>query len=392
MKGIILKLGIIILRLIYMPLKLFKIQNKIVYISRQFNNPTMDFTLIKEAVEKIDSNTKNVILTKRLEKGLGNAIVYVLHIFKQMYHIATSKVVIVDTYCIAVSVLKHKKQTRIIQIWHAMGAIKKFGYQTIGKQSGADAKTAKIMCMHKNYDYVLCPSKITKDYYCEAFNIDENKILYMALPRVDYILQKRDTQKIYAEYPELREKKNVLYVPTFRKGKKIKLNKLVENFNTDKYNLIVKLHPLDRKAYTYKEKEGIIYDEKFTSYELLDIADMIISDYSSLAIETALLNKPLYFYNYDLEEYEESTGLNFKFNEEKIGKYMTTKAERLLELLEQDYDYSVLEDFRDRYVTVDINNCAGQLANFVMEIIKNDVNKEETKKEFKTDSKEKINI
>lgn len=392
MKGIVLKIGIIILRFIYLPLKLFKIQNKIVYISRQFNNPTQDFTLIKDAVEKSDPNIKNVILTKRLEKGIGNSISYVLHIFKQMYHISTSKVVVVDTYCIPVSVLKHKKETKIIQIWHAMGAIKKFGYQTIGKQSGADARIAKTMCMHKNYDYVLCQSDITKKYYCEAFNIDESKIVYMALPRVDYILSKKDTQKVYDEYPELKEKKNVLYVPTFRKGKKIKLNKLVENFNTDKYNLIVKLHPLDRKAYSYKEKEGIIYDEKFSSYELLDIADMIITDYSSLAIETSLLNKPLYFYNYDLEEYEESTGLNFKFKDEKIGKYMTTKSEELLELLEEDYDYSALEDFRNRYITVDVNNCAGQLANFILELMKNNEYKEKDERKSNTDSKEELNV
>jgi len=190
----------------------------------------------------------------------------------------------------------------------------------------------------------------------------------------------------------LKEKKNVLYVPTFRKGKKIKLNKIVENFNTDKYNLIVKLHPLDRKAYNYKQKEGIIYEDKFTSYELLDVADIIITDYSSLAIETALLNKPIYFYNYDLEEYEETTGLNFKYEEEKIGKYMTTKSEKLLELLEEDYDYSALEDFRNRYITVNVNNCAGQLANFILEIMKNNEYKEEIEEESNRDSKEKLNI
>ena len=190
----------------------------------------------------------------------------------------------------------------------------------------------------------------------------------------------------------LTEKKNVLYVPTFRKGKKIKLNKIIENFNTDKYNLIVKLHPLDKKAYNYKQKEGIIYDDKFTSYELLDVADMIITDYSSLAIETSLLNKPIYFYNYDLEEYEESTGLNFKFKEEKIGKYMATKSERLLQLLDETYDYSALEDFRNRYITVNIYDCAGQLANFVLEIMKNNEYKEEIEEESNRDSEEKLNI
>lgn len=391
MKGFILKIGICILRLIYLPIKLFKVKNKIVYISRQFNHPTLDFKLLVEAVEGLDSNVQNVILTKRIEKGLLNSISYILHIFKQLYHISTAKVVVVDTYCIPVSVLKHKKDTKFIQIWHALGAIKKFGYQTINKPSGTDEKTAQIMCMHKNYDYVLAPSEITKDLYLEAFNVKEEQIKYIALPRVDYILQKKDPEKIYEQYPQLKEKINVLYVPTFRKGKKIRINRLIENFDTEKYNLIIKLHPLDKKEYEYKEKEGVIYDDKFTSYELLEVTDRIITDYSSLAIETSLLNKPLYFYTYDIKYYEEDPGLNFDFKNEKIGKYMAKKPEELLELLEQEYDFSALEDFRNRYITVNTQNCSKQLAKTILEIVNKDEYKEENKENIDRTVKEKLN-
>ena len=110
MKQIILAIGVNVLKIIYLPFKLLKTKNKIVYISRQFNNPTLDFTLLKNAISEEDGNVENVILTKRMEKGFLNSISYVLHIFKQMYHVATAKVVIVDTYCIVVSVLKHKKE------------------------------------------------------------------------------------------------------------------------------------------------------------------------------------------------------------------------------------------------------------------------------------------
>ena len=375
-----------------MPIKLFKVKNKIVYISRQFNHPTLDFTLLKDAIEKIDPSIENVMLTKRLEKGLKNSILYILHIFKQMYHISTSKIVIVDTYCIAVSVLNHKKDTKIIQIWHALGAIKKFGFQTINKQTGSSEKIAKIMCMHKNYDYVLAPSDITKNIFLEAFNIKEEQIKKIALPRVDYILKKKDPNEIYETYPELKEKENILYVPTFRKGKKIRIKKIIENFNTDKYNLIIKLHPLDKKQYQYLEKDGVIYDDKFKSYDLLEVVDRIITDYSSLAIETSLLNKPIYFYTYDIKTYQEDPGLNFEFEKEKIGKYMAKNSEELINLLEEEYDYSVLEDFRNRYITVNTNNCANQLANFILEIMVNYEYKEKVKEEYNSSSEEKLNI
>ena len=48
-----------------------------------------------------------------------------------MYYLATSKVCVLDGYCIPASILKHKKKLKIIQIWHASGAIKKFGYQIL---------------------------------------------------------------------------------------------------------------------------------------------------------------------------------------------------------------------------------------------------------------------
>lgn len=348
MKSFLVKIFLGLLKLIYFPIKMLKVQNKVVYISRQFNNETLDFKLIQEKMIEKYPNTKNVILAKRMENGIINKIRYFLHMFVQMYHVSTSKVVIVDSYCIIVSVLKHKKETKIIQIWHAISAIKKFGYQTIGKTTGTDIKLAKNMCMHKNYDYVLCSSKVTAKYFEEAFNISNEKIKYLALPRLDYILQEDDekTEEIYNTYPELKDKINILYVPTFRKFKKVKINDVIQRIDTKKYNLIVKLHPLDKKNYTYLQKDGVIYDDKFKSYDLLKMCDKVITDYSSLAMESSLLGKPLYFYIYDVKLYQEDPGLNFNFKKEKIGRYATNSPKKIVNMLEREYDFSVLDSFR----------------------------------------------
>ena len=391
MKSIIINIGIIILKIIYLPLKCLKIKNQIVYISRQFNHANLDFKLLINEIERINPKYKNVVLAKRMEKGILNNIKYMLHMLKQMYYIATSKIVILDSYCIVASVLKHKKDKKIIQMWHALGAIKKFGYQTIGKQSGADSKIAELMCMHKNYDVVLAPSKITQKCYEEAFNIGPEKIKLIGLPRIDFVLTKKDTSKIYTKYPELQEKPNVLYVPTFRKGKKIRLHKLIQEFDTEKYNLVIKLHPLDQKEYEYIQKPGVIFDNIFNSYELFDIADKIITDYSSLAIEASLLNKPIYFYTYDLKEYEQDPGLNFNYFKEPVGKYMAKTPKKLLRLLDEEYDYTILEKFKNKYITVNTNNCTNQLSKYILELAENEY-KEKVEEKYYTDSKEKLNI
>ena len=381
MKSFLVKMFLGLLKVVYFPIKMLKVQNKVVYISRQFNDETLDFKLIQDKMVEKYPNIKNVILAKRMENGIINKIRYFLHMFVQMYHVSTSKVVIVDSYCIVVSVLKHKKETKIIQIWHAISAIKKFGYQTIGKTTGTDIKLAENMCMHKNYDYVLCSSKITAKYFEEAFNISNEKIKYLALPRLDYILQEDDekAEEIYNTYPELKDKINILYVPTFRKFKKVKINDVIQRIDTKKYNLIVKLHPLDKKNYTYLQKDGVIYDDKFKSYDLLKMCDKVITDYSSLAMESSLLGKPLYFYIYDLKLYQEDPGLNFNFKKEKIGRYATNSPKKIVNMLEREYDFSILDSFRKRYIQANSNNCTEKLVDFIMQLMNDEEVEEEVK-------------
>ena len=377
MRNIIFNVLVIFLKILYTPMRLFKPKNKVTLISREGNKEPMEYKRIREEIEKTYPEYTVKVISKKIEEKDGiikQLLPNCISIFKQMYSLATSKVIVLDTYCITACILPHKKETKVIQIWHALGAIKKFGYQTIGRKAGANEKTAKIMCMHKNYDYVLAPSKATAELYEEAFNVTEDKIKYIGIPRIDYILEKDEkaTSKIYEMYPILKEKQNILYVPTYRKGEKTELDELVEKIDTKKYNLIVKLHPLDLKEYNYKEKEGIIYEQKCKTYDLLKIADKIITDYSSLSIESCLLEKPIYFYAYDLKKYEQDTGINFDFENEPMGKYKAENVKQLIEILEQDYDYSVLRDFKEKYISVDTNNCTKQLVEFIVRLIKNE--------------------
>ena len=195
-KKVVIKIAIFVLNVVYLPLKLLRTKNKITYISRQSNSPSIDFNLLFSRIKQLDSNVEQVMLTRKIEKGLLNKLKYAFHTLKQMYHIATSKVVIVDTYIIPVSVLNHKKELKVIQIWHALGAIKKFGYQVIGKQEGSSDVVAKSMKMHNNYDLITCSSSTTARFYSEAFNTDINKIKILGMPRVDYILNTNKNEEI----------------------------------------------------------------------------------------------------------------------------------------------------------------------------------------------------
>lgn len=143
MQNILISIGKAILNIIYLFFKLFKIKNKIVFISRQFDFPNLDFILIKKELEKQKIEIETVFLCKKLRNGILNKIKYIGFMFKCMKHLATSKICVIDTYVIPVSLLKHKKNLKIIQIWHSLAAIKQFGHQTINKKAGAKRRYCK---------------------------------------------------------------------------------------------------------------------------------------------------------------------------------------------------------------------------------------------------------
>ena len=134
-----------------------------------------------------------------------------------MYHLATSKVVVVDGYCIPVSILVHKKRLVIIQTWHAAGIIKKIGLQTVENRSKLGKRLAKHMNMHKNYSYVISSSKESSKVFMEAFNVRREQILEFGTPMLDYIYDKKNRKKeeILKNNPHI-EKPVILYLPTWQ--------------------------------------------------------------------------------------------------------------------------------------------------------------------------------
>lgn len=328
------------------------VQNKIVYISRQMDTTPIDFKMIKEEMEATYSQFRHVILAKTLKNGIGEKIKYFFYMFRQMYHIATSKAVILDTYCIPVSILKQRKSLVVIQIWHAMGSLKQFGYSILDKKEGSSGKIAKLMKMHDNYSYVLTSSEYTKPYFAEAFHQPLENMVILPLPRADLLLNeayKKDIrERIFAKYPKLKNTKReiIVYSPTFRKtGVSMEegMAGLVNAVDFERYELIVKTHPLTEME---GEDRRAVWDEDFTSLELFLVADYIITDYSAIIFEALLLEKPLFFYTYDYEEYVKNRDFYIDYQASMPGMISGNPKEIMQAVESKEYSLKKIRKFR----------------------------------------------
>jgi len=362
------------LNFVYFFIKLLKTRNQITLISRQSNTASLDFNLLsKELIHEL-KDYKIVVLCKKIDSGLINKIKYVFYIFKLMVNISRSKVVILDSYCIPISLLKHKKSLTVIQIWHAIGLLKKAGYSILNKEEGSSFKISKTLCMHKNYDYILASSKSCIDSFTEVFSCDKNIVIPIPLPRVDLLLDrnfmKEKKAELFSKYDELKNKKNILYAPTFRKDEEemqIYLDKLISSVDFEKYNLIVKLHPLskliisNKKVYTLKE---------YSTFDTIFISDYVISDYSSIIYEAGILNKPLYFYAFDLDSYDVKRGFFIDYINEVPG-IITDNPEEIINLIDNNiYDYKKLNKFVSKYVDLTNKNNTKKIVKLIKQNIK----------------------
>lgn len=349
--------------MIYAPMKMMiKTKRKIVYLSRQSDEKSFDMELLSSEIQKRYPECQQVFCLRKLEKNIHSLIRFGVGIFVDMYHIAGASVVICDTYSIPVSCLKHKSSLTVFQIWHAMGAVKKFGLQSIGLEEGRNLQISKAMHMHENYDYVIAPSEKTAEFYEAAFGTSKEKMMIASLPHLDYLLDGQ-TRKVefFGENPDKKEKEIVLYLPTFRKHEEEIVERFYKCFEHDEDRcLIVSLHPLSR----VRNKERYKVNGDFSTFDLMKMADHIVTDYSACAFEASLLEIPVWFYVPDYDQYDKNRGLNIDLKSE-MRDYVFEDEKQLYETIRDGrYIFDDLKKFQEKYIR-EKENCTQKLADIV---------------------------
>ncbi len=367
MKLLVIKLFVLGMRVLYAPMKLRKTKNKILYCSRQSNLPSKDMLALQKEIEKISPQTRQVFRLRFLRDEQGLSLSYLFGILGDMWEMATAKIVIADTYSIPLSCLHHKKEQKRVQIWHALAAVKQFGLQAAGKAQGRDDRVAKALCMHQNYTHVIAPSKATGEFYQKAFGCESSAIHIASLPRVDELLQGECQRKEFLKQnPNYEGKQLILYVPTFRCGDEEFCLGLAKEFEKhSQLGLIVAPHPISACA----KNPAFQLQGEFSTYQLMKIADELITDYSACSVEGALLEKPLRFFLPDYEQYKQEQGLNVDLKQWFPTQCFEDEKELVQAILQGEYPLEQVNAYAKEFVENQGTNNAELLAQFICSLL-----------------------
>ncbi len=276
------------------------------------------------------------------------------------YLLATSEYVFLNDNFMPMASLNFSKKAVVTQLWHAEGAFKKFG---LSAPVTEDIRVREKKCSEK-LTYIICSSKSIVPHYAEAFGVETEKVLPLGSARIDSLLSAADTVSLRESFdkahPECKGKSLVLYAPTFRDSAE-KDAALTEKIDVDAFNrefpdkqLLIKLHP---QIHSAKIPDGASDVTDCDIGMLTLICESVITDYSSVCMDFALLSKPCIFYAFDLDEYEHERSFYFDYESGVPGPVVRDSASLLEAIKNPRSSEDKLRSFREfHFDYVDCNN------------------------------------
>lgn len=267
-----------------------------------------------------------------------------------------------------VSCVPLRPETKAVQLWHACGAFKKWGMSTSELKFGNTAANIERHPFYANLSLVTVSSPEVAWAYREAMNLEGTPDVVQAtgVSRTDVFFdegfEQASREWLQARFPHVGQRKVVLYAPTFRgptrqaKGPDALDIAALRDAIGEEFALVIKHHPF------VKQPPAIPAScEDFAAMASVDdpidalmvAADALVTDYSSVVFEYSLLGRPMAFFAYDLDEYNDWRGFYYDYDEMTPGPVVRTTAELAdyLGNLDARFDAAEVAAFRTKFMS-----------------------------------------
>lgn len=336
-----------------------KVKRRVVFMSYFSNKPGGNLGCVYEYM-KDNTDEKCIALCAVYKGGLLAKIRYAWHTLREVWYFNTSSMIVLEGNSFVLANINKKQGVRVVQLWHAAGAFKRFGAHTkrVYDISGLDGVV------------VSCPD--VAGIYASALSVPIDHVLAAGIPRADVLTEpgyiEASREQVYALYPELRGKKIALYAPTFR-GTGIDdiqapdAGELADVINQAGYVFCVRMHPM------MTEKPDAPDFGKFSLMAALAAADLLITDYSSIIFEYSLLSRPMLFYVPDMDSYVEERGFYYGYEDFVPGQICRDIEEVRAALKEGDFNSRALRVFKAQFTFGFDGKATRRAAEFILKMM-----------------------
>ena len=255
-----------------------------------------------------------------------------------------------------------RKKYKVINLWHGV-PLKKIGMEQ--ENLSVITRMYYKYLFADNYEAVVTTSHELVPVMSRSFLVEPERVKVWGQPRNDMLFVKqpaRETlERIYEnedgnEKVVQRSDKFILYAPTFRDHaptklfpfKEFDLKELLSFLEENRIFLCIRMHLYDSTGYDWLKKLDVSgsrirflnEDRVGDIMEVLNIFDMLITDYSSIYIDYLLTGRSVLFLPYDREEYLKDRGMNFDYDQVTPGPKPKTFREFLNSVYELLYNYN----------------------------------------------------
>lgn len=265
----------------------------------------------------------------------------------------------------------HKKPEQVyLQTWHGT-PLKHLGHDIADNGSTYYRSHQTYTQMVTSYDhdrehwdYLVSPNDFSSQAFASAFGVSADRILAFGYPRVDCLVNSpaEEATKIKQKFGIPTDKKVILYAPTWRDNS-YELSGYTFELQVDfykwkaalpeEYVVVFKPHYLIANSYEVPaELNDFVYamDASADINDAYLMSDILVTDYSSVFFDYAVLNRPIYFYMYDFDEYQDVLrGFYLNVPADLPNDIAKTEEELLRQINAEDFDYDRLAAFNQRF-------------------------------------------
>lgn len=351
-----LRIALGLFQVLYVIARAIPAPDRVVFLSRQANGTTPDIAELRDELRAHHGVNRVTVLARKLDSDRD--LFYGLHLVRQVWHLAHSRRIVLDSYSFLTSNLTLTPDTRVIQMWHAIGSFKRFGWDDIPVDNPRRRQLAKALRMHAGNSLVVASSDAAADNFATAFNIDRDRVAVSPLPRVDRlrsddewrVAKRGEVRFMELTDPDASDTPVLLIAPTLRSELEDVSNGvltyMVAQGEARGWEVWTSLHPVtDPNAASW-----------FSTIEYLAGADAFVTDKSSMIYEAGLLGIPGFLWA--PRETQEALFAESYPTEDELRPLIVESVEELFAALKDPARRKAAAEFSARYVEVDESTSA----------------------------------